>query len=183
MRRVDRAKPVLVALLLLLGTTAASVATMPPADADLREVLSSKLEALPWNEGNVLRTAVRGGQVLLQGEVRLLEHSLRAEQLVWQTPGVVDVDNEIRVVPVGAQGDRGIEREVRLIIKGEPRFLDTNLAVGVLDGVVSLRGLFQDPADVLALKHRVASVPGVLHVVIDAHIVASRGFGGGDGNG
>jgi osmotically-inducible protein OsmY len=147
-----------------------------PADVELRARIEAKLADLPELEGAEIRVMVRDGQVLLQGRVRLLEQSLRAEQAAWKTSGVLDLENELRVVSPGVGGDAAIEQRVRTIIKGDERFVDTNLQLSVTAGQVRLRGLFQNPADVLALKHRIASVAGVLGVEIDAVVVARRGM-------
>ena len=146
-----------------------------PEDMELRARIEAKLAELSELEGAEIRVMVRNGQVLLQGRVRLLEQSLRAEQAAWKTSGVLDLENELRVVSPGVNGDAAIEQRVRMIIKGDERFIDTNLQLEVTAGQVRLRGLFQNPADVLALKHRIASVPGVLGVEIDAVLVARRG--------
>jgi osmotically-inducible protein OsmY len=145
-------------------------------DVELRARIEAKLAELPGREGAEIRVMVRNGQVLLQGRVRLLEQSLRAEQAAWKTSGVLDLENELRVVSPGVGGDAAIEQRIRMIIKGDERFIDTNLRLEVTAGEVRLRGLFQDPADVLALKHRIASIPGVLGVEIDAVLVARRGM-------
>ena len=160
------------AVLLCASAAPAGSVAESPADAALRALLEERIATLD-GEGVEVRVSVRTGQVVLQGRVRLFEHSLRAEQLAWKTPGVEDVDNEIRVVPWESDGDAAIERRIRLLIKGEDRFSDTNLQLSVTSGFVKLRGMFQDPADVLALKHRIASIPGVLGVEIDAILVAS----------
>ena len=152
----------------------ASGAPEAPEDAELRARIEAKLAEIPGREGAEVRVVVRGGQVLLQGRVRLLEQSLRAEQVAWKTAGVLDVDNELRVAPRAVGGDAEIEQRVRMIIKGNERFIDTSLQLEVNAGLVRLRGLFQDPGDVLALKHRIASIPGVLGVEIDAVLVAHR---------
>ena len=162
----------LVGAFLLVWPSHAAGASEDAADATLRARIEAQLAALPDRDGAEIRIAVREGQVLLLGRVALLEQSLRAEQAVWKTPGVVDVDNELRVLAFDGPKDAEIARRVRTIIKGDARFLDTNLEVEVSEGLVRLRGFFQDPADVLALKHRVASIPGVLDVEIDALLVA-----------
>ena len=173
-----RAVAALVVSLWLVGSSHASGAAPAAEDSDLRARIEAQLAALPDQEGAEVRVAVREGQVVLQGRVRLLEQSLRAEQAVWKTPGVLDVDNELRVVSVGAGGDAEIVRRVRTIIKGDGRFLDTNLELEVTAGLVRLRGLFQDPGDVLALKHKIASIPGVRDVEIEALLVALRDVAG-----
>jgi osmotically-inducible protein OsmY len=160
----------LVALTLAAPGVAGPAAT--PADEELRGQLESQLETLRDRESAEIRVVVREGLVILQGRVGLLEQSLRAEQIAWKTPGVLDVDNELRIVPLAVTGDAEIERRARTLIKGDARFIDTSLEVEVRAGVVRLRGSFQDPADVLALKHRIAAIPGVLDVAIDAVLVA-----------
>jgi osmotically-inducible protein OsmY len=147
-------------------------------DEALRARLEARLEGLADRDGAEIRVAVRDGRVLLRGRVRLLEQSLRAEQTAWKTVGVEDVENELRVVPVGGAGDAAIERRIRTIIKGDERFVDTSLELEVRTGRVRLRGMFNDPVDVLAMKHRIASIPGVLDVEIDAVLVARRGESG-----
>lgn len=169
-----RAMAALITTLWLVVPSHASELDRGAEDAGLRVRIEAQLAALPDLEGAEIGVAVREGQVVLQGRVRLLEQSLRAERAVWKTPGVLDVDNELRVVAVGAGGDAEIARQVRMIIKGGGRFLDTNLELEVAAGRVRLRGFFQDPADVLALKHRIASIPGVIDVEIEALLVALR---------
>ncbi len=174
-RRLGAAGNAVALAALLLGAPSQAPAAPPSSeDAALRSRIEAKLAELPGRDGAEIRVAAHAGQVLLQGRVRLLEQSLRAEQVVWKTPGVLDVDNELRVLPHGAGGDAEIVRQVRLIIKGDARCLDTNLELDVTAGLVRLRGMFNDPADVLALKHRIASIPGVLNVEIDALLVAFR---------
>ncbi len=138
----------------------------------LAQQISSRIDAEVEAPTGSIRVAEQDGRVVLLGEVMLLEHALQAERIAWTTPGVADVDNELRVVPLTAGTDASIEADVRTIIKAEGRFVDTSLQVVVQAGVVKLRGLFQNPADVLALKHRVASVPGVVDVRIEALLVA-----------
>ncbi len=143
-------------------------------DEALRDRIEAKLEGLPEREGAEIRVAVRDGRVLLQGSVRLLEQSLRAERATWKTDGVIDVENELRVVRAGPIDDSAIERQVRKVLEADGRFVDTKLELDVVAGLVRLRGLFEDPADLLTLKHRIASIPGVLGVEIDAILVARR---------
>lgn len=156
----------------VLGLAGPVSAVPTAADTEVRETLEAGLQELALTE---VRVAVSGGEVLLQGRVRLLDHSLRAEQLAWKTEGVVDVENEIRVVALTSGGDDAIEQRIRTLVKGDERFTHSEIRVEVTGGVVRLSGLFRDPSDVLALKHRVAEVPGVLDLVIDAVLIAGRG--------
>ena len=47
--------------------------------------------------------------VVLTGQVRLYEQKLISDRLAWTTPGVFEVDNEIRVVPNLPLSDIAIE--------------------------------------------------------------------------
>ena len=161
-------------MLMLASASLASERTEAPEDEDLHAQIEAQLAELPEIARAKIRVAVRDGHVVLQGQVRLLEQLLRAEQTVWTTPGVRDVDNELQVVPLAAGADAAIERQVRMIVKSDGPFIDTNLQIEVLAGVVRLQGMFQDPSDVLTLKHQIAKIPGVLAVEIDALLVASR---------
>ena len=143
------------------------------AEAELRARIESRLAQL-GQEGADVRVTVSGGDVVLQGSVPLLEHSLRAEQTVWKTQGVTDVDNELRVRPPTAADDETIELGIRALLTGDA-IVRAPIQLDVLAGTVRLRGTFRDPSDVLMLKHRIAAMPGVLEVEIDAILVALRG--------
>ena len=172
----QHAASALAVLLLALGIAAPAAgqgAVETEEDLDLRARIQLELSTFD-REGADIGVAVRAGSVVLHGRVRLLEQSLRAEQAVWKTDGVTDVENELRVAPFAAAADDAIELRIRTIIEGGDRFLDNDLELDVVAGVVRLRGLFRDPSDVLALKHRIAAIPGVLDIEIDAVLVADR---------
>lgn len=139
--------------------------------SDLRTQIETELSRLSI-PGAEVRVAVSEGDVLLHGTVRLLEHALRAEQRVWKTEGVRDVDNELRVVPVVARSDSEIEREIRSLLASDPRFLGVLIEIASKSGDVALRGRIPHPSDVLTLKHRVAAIEGVVSIEIDAFLVA-----------
>ncbi len=171
----SRASPfpaALAAVALALGAPAPAAAEESKEDTALRTRIESRLSALPEREGAEIEVQVKDGQVLLRGRVRLLEQSLRAEQTTWTTPGVRDVENELRVMRLLEALDEALEREVRRVVQEDARFELAALDVTVRGGLVSIRGVFRDPGDVLALKHRIASIPGVLEVEIDALPVA-----------
>jgi len=51
----------------------------------------------------------RQGAVVLSGMVRLYSQKIRYEQIAWHSPGVREVENEIRVIPAGSacEGEGG----------------------------------------------------------------------------
>ena len=128
--------------------------------------------ALP---GARIHVAVRGGEVLLYGRVKLLDHALRAERAAWKTEDVADVENEIRALPSALVSDAEIDAEIRNVLRSDARFRTSVVQLEVRAGAVVLRGRIQNPSDVLALKHRVAAIGGVLSVEIEAMMVARSG--------
>lgn len=165
----------------LLAGCLALVASLGPgptraedSDAELRARLEQVLGRISAPGGDI-RVAVSGGDVLLYGTVRLLEHALRAEQAVWKTEGVHDVDNELRIAPLARGSDAAIEREIRAILASEARFLGVQMQIEVDSGDVVLRGRIPHPSDVLALKHRVARIEGVISIEIEPLLIAAQG--------
>ena len=122
-------------------------------------------------EGTEVHFVVRGGQVVLSGTVYLYSQKILYEHIVEQTPGVVEITNEVRVVPRLPVEDAEIARHIRTLIKGHQRFQHAGIAVDVTQGAVSLSGTFHDPGDFLFLKHQVAEIEGVIRLEIRALFV------------
>lgn len=102
------------------------------------------------------------------GQVRLYSQKMMYARIAWQTKGVVEVENEIRVEPVVPLTDGAIERKIREIVKTCRRFQGVKLKIIVEKGYVFLRASFENSRDVLFLKHRVAEIEGVIAIRIDA---------------
>ena len=122
-------------------------------------------------EGTEVHIVVRSGQVVLSGTVYLYSQKILYEHIVEQTPGVVEITNEVRVVPRLPVEDAEIARHIRTLIKGHQRFQNAGITVDVTQGAVSLSGMFYDPDDFLFLKHQVAEIEGVTRLEISALFV------------
>ena len=122
-------------------------------------------------EGTEVHIAVQGGQVVLSGTVYLYSQKMLYEHIVWRTPGVVKLNNEIRVVPRLPVEDAEIARHIHTLITGHQRFQNAEITVDVTEGAVNLSGTFHDSGDVLALKHQVAEIEGVIRLEIMARFV------------
>jgi osmotically-inducible protein OsmY len=122
-------------------------------------------------EDTEVHIVVRSGQVVLSGTVYLYSQKLLYEDIVEQTPGVVEITNEVRVVPRLPVEDAEIARHIRTLIKGHQRFQNSGITVDVTQGAVSLRGMFYAPDDFLFLQHQVAEIEGVIHLEISALFV------------
>jgi osmotically-inducible protein OsmY len=122
-------------------------------------------------EGTEVHVSVQSGQVILSGTVYLYSQKILYEHIVEQTPGVVEITNEVRVVPRLPVEDAEIARHIRTLIKGHQRFQHAGITVDVTQGAVSLSGTFYDPGDFLFLKHQVAEIEGVIRLEISALFV------------
>ena len=122
-------------------------------------------------EGTTVHIVVRGGQVVLSGTVYLYSQKMLYEHIVGRTPGVVEINSDIRVVPRLPVEDAEIEGHIRTLIKGHQRFQNAEVTVDVTQGAVRLSGTFRDPSDLLFLKHQVAEIEGVIRLEIMARFV------------
>lgn len=136
-------------------------------ETDLRQRIQDQVRSDDQLEGTEVRVAVKGSDVVLSGTVRLYSQKMRYEQLVWRTPGVLDVDNEIRVRPHGLIDDRDIKSQILNTKHKYPRFQASVIKVSVDKGQVKVNGTFHDASDVLFLKHRIAEIEGVTRITID----------------
>jgi osmotically-inducible protein OsmY len=116
--------------------------------------------------------AVEDGYVVLYGTVGLYIQKMLYEQIAWKTKGVVEVDNEIRVVPGLAQSDAVIERKIMELVQTHRRFQGVKVIVTVIKGAVHIRATLEHPQDVLFLKRRVAEIDGVISINIQAKFIA-----------
>jgi osmotically-inducible protein OsmY len=116
--------------------------------------------------------AVEEGYVVLYGTVGLYIQKMIYEQIAWKTEGVVEVDNEIRVVTGLAQSDAVIERKIMELAQTHRRLQGVNIIFTVVNGAVQIRTTLDHPQDVLFLKRRVAEIDGVIDINIQAKFIA-----------
>ena len=111
---------------------------------------------------------VEDGYIVLFGEVGLYIQKMLYEKIAWKNQGVIEVDNEIRVVPKLPQADAAVERRIMEVIQTHNRFKGAKVAVTVEKGEVYIRINLDHPSDILFLKHRVAEIEGVTSIDIQA---------------
>ncbi len=121
--------------------------------------------------GTKVDLAVEDGYIVLYGTVGLYIQKMLYEQIAWKTKGVVEVDNEIRVVPRLPQSDAVIERKIMELVQTHRRFQGVSVIVTVIKGTVHIRTTLDHPRDVLFLKHRIAEIKGVISINIQAKFV------------
>jgi hyperosmotically inducible protein len=109
---------------------------------------------------------VADGIVTLTGTVKDADHRVLAEHTVRDLPGVVRVDNQIKVqAPAAEQSDGWIATKVRtkLLVKGNVSA--TNTSVNVKEGVVTLTGTAESTAQKELTAAYVKEITGVKSVV------------------
>jgi osmotically-inducible protein OsmY len=115
---------------------------------------------------------VEDGNVVLFGEVGLYIQKMLYEKIAWKNQGVIEVDNEIRVVPRLPQTDATVERKIMQVVQTHQRFKGAKVAITVATGNVYIRINLDHPSDILFLKHRVAEIEGVISIEIQAKFFA-----------
>lgn len=115
---------------------------------------------------------VEDGNVVLFGKVGLYIQKMLYEKIAWKSQGVIEVDNEIRVVPKLPQTDAAVKRKIMQVIQTHQRLKGAKVAVTVETGNVYIRINLDHPSDILFLKHRVAEIEGVISIEIQAKFFA-----------
>jgi len=159
-------------LIVALITTFSAMVMVPQALAMSDKIIKQRIEDKANDtfrlKGTKVEVAVEDGYVVLYGTVDLYIKKLLYVQIAWKTKGVVEVDNEIRVVPKLPQADADIKRNIMEIVHSHRRLQGVNLEVAVDGGAVRIYVTFEHPCDVLFFKHRVAEIEGVIAIEIDA---------------
>ena len=112
------------------------------------------------------------GFVVLRGKVNVYIKKILYERIAWKTVGVIEVENEIRVIPAWPATDDAIKRRVMEALHAYQSFADIDAAITVEAGVVFIQAIFKDPHDVQKLKHKVAEIQGVMEIRIQAEFVS-----------
>src|SRR5215470_7676726 len=140
-------------------------------DREILEHIAGQTHQDERLEGTEVHIVVRGGHVVLSGTVYLYSQKMLYEHIVGRTAGVVEINNDIRVVPRLPVEDADIAGHIHTLIKDHQRFKNAEITVDVTEGAVSLSGTFYDYSDVLFLQHQVAEIEGVIRLEIMARFV------------
>lgn len=133
-------------------------------DEQLRE---NTLTALGWSpdlEGETLDAEVRSGRVTLTGMVNAFWKKALAEEIVKGLRGVLDVANQLAVVPLHDMLDRTIAESVEAALARNALLDASGVTVEVRDGIVTLSGLADSPAAARLAYLAATYTPGVINV-------------------
>ena len=166
-------KRVLIIVIFVFGFALAHV---QPVMAMSDKVIKQRIERDAADDSRLRKTMVdvdvMQGFVVLRGKVNTYIQKMLFEQIAWKTMGVVEVESEIRIVPVLPVTDDTIKRRVLNILHAHKNFADINAAITVEAGVVFIQATFQVPHAVQKLKHKVAEIQGVMGIRIQAEFVS-----------
>jgi osmotically-inducible protein OsmY len=111
-----------------------------PTDADIKQAVFYRLVADPDMDRTDIRVSVDAGVVTLQGSVDVYWKRAEAERIARRARGVIDIFNELAVVPTRSVTDRMIADDVRAALERNSRVSVEDVTVEVEDGVVTLTG-------------------------------------------
>jgi osmotically-inducible protein OsmY len=149
-----------------------SQAALAASTKDIKVEVESRISASEQLGDTSIEVHVEGRLVVLTGRVRLYEQKLVGERLAWTTPGVFEVDNELRVVPGTPLSDTAIARKIRDIVYKHEQFRVADVVVNVKEGRVRLQGSFLGYSDPTELKHRIAQIEGVVEIYVGASFLS-----------
>jgi osmotically-inducible protein OsmY len=147
-------------------------AALSTSDVSIKQQIENKAAENAKLKTGKVKVAVENGFVVLYGSVDRYIQKMLYEKIAWKTEGVIEVENEIRVIPPVIQDDAAIERKVKEIFQTYDRFQSASISVNVKAGVVNVLITLNHPEDLLFLKRRIAEIDGVVSIDIMAKLVA-----------
>lgn len=165
---------VVVFLAILAMSTGILISTpaFSSSDISIKQQIEKKAGEDADLKTGTVKVAVQNGFVVLYGSVDRYIQKMNYEKIAWNIEGVVEVENEIRVIPIVFHEDADIERKVKEIVQTYDRFQGVSISATVKTGVVNVLITLNHPEDVLFLKRRIAEINGVVAIDIMAKLVA-----------
>lgn len=134
---------------------------------DIRERLASD----PEIEGAAISVSVAGGMEVLEVAVRGYQRAA-AERIASATPGVIAVDNRLRLADPLRPGDETLAALVAASLAGDPAIPAARIGIAVREGIVELSGEVSRGAERLAAEAAILDLPGVVDVRNQIAVVA-----------
>lgn len=145
-------------------------------DTEIRLSISNKLANEDLGLFADVNTEVVEGRVLLAGSVPRPEQRVRAAELAWSTPDVVEVVNELTVAgDAGVQSyaqDVWISTQLRGRLLGDKYISSVNYNVETVDQVVHLIGVARSERELERVVNHARKIAGVREVV--SHVMTKH---------
>jgi osmotically-inducible protein OsmY len=139
---------------------------LPPTDEEIAATVRGNLDRdvrIPHPER--IHVTVRNGVVTLAGTVSTYSQRQDAEEDTRTVSGVVDVVDQISIVPTFARTDAEIAADVRHALDADPDLNAAQIEVNVVNGTVHLRGTVPAYSQISKASDDAWRVPGVVKVV------------------
>lgn len=144
----------------------------PWTDSEIRNTIRRNIDLdVRIHDPTKIHIAVGVGVVTLTGTVASYAQKTAAADDAWAAPGVVDVINEIDVVPPRRRTDAEIEVDVRNALDLDPDINAARIKVQVANGTVYLRGSVPTFYQIDEAADNAWGVPGVVNVVNELTVV------------
>ncbi|MBI2953986.1 MAG: BON domain-containing protein [Chloroflexi bacterium] len=135
------------------------------SDIDVESDVKAALKRDAWVDEKRITVRADEGTVYLSGTAVDFISRSAAEEAARTVRGVIEVVNDIAVVPAPARLDGEIAEDVRRDIERNVRIKPKQIKVEVTDGVVFLRGTVSTAAQRWIAEDIARWIPGVLDVV------------------
>ena len=147
---------------------------VPPThrtDADIaNDVRASLREDVRINLADRIGVAVNGGVVVLTGVVESLDQKASAADDAQAVPGVVDVVDDLEVIPNIIRLDAEIENDLRRKLIEDTIVDASDIGIHVTNGIVTLTGTVDNLYQRQAAEDDAWSLPGVRGVVNELRV-------------
>lgn len=138
-------------------------------DTEIQLTIDNKLLNESYGLFADVSSEVVEGRVLLTGSVPEPEQRIRAAEIVWSTPDVVELINELTVAGDGGVlsygGDVWISTQLRAKILGDKHISGVNYNIETVNGVVHVIGVARNEAELERVTRHASRIDGVKEVV------------------
>ena len=134
-------------------------------DTEMRSRIQTSLISDADIDSSEIVVKVANGLVTLEGAVSALWKKFHAENIAAAKPGVIDIRNDLTVVPTKTIADREIADNILGSLKRKSVVNEQDVDVRVENGVVNLTGRVSSPIAGRAVKESARYTPGVMQVV------------------
>lgn len=135
-----------------------------PSDDEVRENIVSIFISSANIDENSIKAYVNAGHVMLQGSVDSYWQKEYASELTSQVQGVVDINNQLTIVPGEDMNDQDIAEDIIAALNRDVRVSAGAVNVAVRDGVVKLTGTVPSYQAKKAAREAACNTMGVLDV-------------------
>lgn len=135
-------------------------------DEEIRETIRRTINRdVRMTHPEKIRISVSNGLVTLTGTVTTYPQKMAVAQDAGTIPGVIDMANDIAILPAVTRGDAEIATDVTEALDHDPGINAARITVWVVNGTVYMRGTVPAYYQVSAASDDAWSIPGVVHVV------------------